>query len=42
VVFIAEPLTLRLTVATLLILGGVAFALLAAERRRAGLTRVAE
>jgi drug/metabolite transporter (DMT)-like permease len=35
VAFIGEPLTLRLAVASLAILGGVAFALLVANRRRA-------
>lgn len=40
VAFIAEPLSLRLAMSTVLILGGVAFALLAAERRR-GVTRAA-
>lgn len=40
VTFIAEPLSLRLAMSTVLILGGVAFALLAAERRR-GVTRAA-
>lgn len=34
VLLIAEPLTLRLAVSTILILGGVAFALLAGDRRR--------
>jgi drug/metabolite transporter (DMT)-like permease len=35
VVFIGEPLTVRLLVASLAIIGGVAFALLVAQRRRA-------
>jgi drug/metabolite transporter (DMT)-like permease len=38
VIFIAEPLSARLAISTILILGGVGFALLAAERRRSGLT----